>query len=357
MGQATAGCVDIYTIAILGMSPRQVYSHNLSPFDPPMNRTAASCWNLISSDPETTYSTRHLYSTTMCLPQETDFVPRAGSPEHATSQDCGTMFGSATILYDAGESSMRIPHSQHDDEAPCLPPDFASRQAVYRPPQTALGNTVGSGSEAVPGSAPTIFSGTAGCAGGGALTYENHDPAYENLVVPSATGSRPQYADPFEWIIPQTVYARGFRRLERPVASAFLNILVRDIVQSGHLWQLRETADNYHAAFPDPEGRRKNQKFTVRFVFQGLPNPTWRPRQFNEYRRPEGSVAQAPLSRIDFAVIVVDQLCDFLRDQPLRVRGRPVDITHLLITELVRPSKASVQPVFMIHPDFWHLYG
>lgn len=40
----------------------------------------------------------------------------------------------------------------------------------------------------------------------------------------------------------------------------------------------------------------------------------------------------------------------------LRLRGRVVNVEHLTILEIVRPSKGSVQPVFMVHADFWPLY-
>lgn len=97
--------------------------------------------------------------------------------------------------------------------------------------------------------------------------YDNH-PAYESrITAPSAGEAQLQNTTDqrLRWIVPQTLYTRGYR-LEIPVAPAVLNILVGDILHLGLLGQLRRAADNCNAAFPDPEGRRKNKKFTVRFA-------------------------------------------------------------------------------------------
>ncbi|EIW52798.1 uncharacterized protein TRAVEDRAFT_53238 [Trametes versicolor FP-101664 SS1] len=161
--------------------------------------------------------------------------------------------------------------------------------------------------------------------------------------------------DPRQWIIPHTIYAGG-PPPDTPVPPAVLSIFVGDILDLGRLARLK-TMDLHHVpAFPDPEGYREKKKFTVRFAFEGIPiNED--PPQVNEYRKPEGSAKRVPLTRTDFAVVVVKQLCKFLCGKQLRLRGRVVDVGHLVILEIGRPSKGSVQPVFMIHPHFWPLYA
>lgn len=79
--------------------------------------------------------------------------------------------------------------------------------------------------------------------------------------------------DPRRWILSHVEYTGG-RRLPRHnvVEPAVLSILVADILDCGRRAELRRT-DRYHnaAAFPDPEGLRKNKKFSVRFAVSGIP--------------------------------------------------------------------------------------
>ncbi|KAL1943746.1 hypothetical protein VTO73DRAFT_4191 [Trametes versicolor] len=123
-------------------------------------------------------------------------------------------------------------------------------------------------------------------------------------------GATEVHLDLHQWIIPHRVYAGG-PPPEIPVAPVILGILVGDILDLGRLAQLKMIDTHRVAAFPDPEGHREKKKFTIRFAFEGLP-VNEDPPQVQEYRKPEGSSKRVPLTRTDFAVVVVKQLYKFL---------------------------------------------
>ncbi len=214
-----------------------------------------------------------------------------------------------------------------------------------------------------------------------------------------------------EWIIPQRPYPRGRHEDTPLVAPAVINVLVSDALTPERLAEPGVLERYQDPAFPDPA--RKDQKFCVRFEVHGLVRvpvmdmcahaaftqfanlePNERPTQINEYHKPEKPKLEMkqcagrrsrrePLSRAELTTIVAKQLCAFLQvsfeppsppsrylspkvpladmslkfPRQLEFRGRPVDIQHLAIVEICRPSAGSVQPKLMIHRNFRCLYA
>ncbi|KAI0369586.1 hypothetical protein BV20DRAFT_356555 [Pilatotrama ljubarskyi] len=206
---------------------------------------------------------------------------------------------------------------------------------------------------------------------------------YAPLASPS--GSRDTTdSDHSRWIIPQNVY-NGSKRptstdQHRPARPRFsVNVSVGDALEPDLLARRLAVAgeDPLAPGFSDPAGARRNRKYTVRFVFVGLPGN--KPLQRNEYSTGEKSEAvQAllkrpgyerrrmtqtqPVSRIELVESVIIELQQFMKllsemNEPLKLHGKLVDIKHLLIVDICRPRSAAIQPILAIDPRYRHLYA
>ncbi|KAI0350517.1 hypothetical protein OH77DRAFT_1524786 [Trametes cingulata] len=200
------------------------------------------------------------------------------------------------------------------------------------------------------------------------------------LFVPPSGSRHAGGDDDSLWVIPQDVYSSGKRRAStgevlHDLPRFSVNVAVRDAVNADVLAQLMADRDPLASGFADPTKARRNQKYTVRIAVTGL--PLNKPTQRNEYSKGEKSPAvqallrrhghqppteSQPLSRIELVESVGIETAQFIRflaekDTPLKFRDCPVQVEHLFVVDIFRPTHATVQPTLAIDRQYRALYG
>ncbi|KAI9058638.1 hypothetical protein FKP32DRAFT_1680370 [Trametes sanguinea] len=122
-------------------------------------------------------------------------------------------------------------------------------------------------------------------------------------------------------------------------------------------------------AFDDPKELRMNSKFSVRIEVVGCGSHE-SSKQYNEWSTGklmddyfQWGQSRAcltnvqPLSKLGLAHIVANELEKYMRDKKrLKCGSREVQFDHIVIVRVTYPTKASVQPILGILPEFTSLY-